>query len=161
MKRLIIVRHGKSSWKEDLPDDERPLKKRAFNDANVVIKAFQNFQNKKPEVWSSYAKRALTTAKIFKDELEVAEEHFSVRNDLYTFSENQLLQVIKSADEHIDNLMLFGHNPAITGVVNSLGDQQFNNIPTTGLIVLDFQEDSWKKIKKGKTILHLFPKHLR
>ncbi|PAM96716.1 histidine phosphatase family protein, partial [Flavobacterium sp. IR1] len=29
MKRLILVRHGKSSWENDLPDDERPLKKRA------------------------------------------------------------------------------------------------------------------------------------
>ena len=161
MKRLILVRHGKSSWKEDLPDDERPLKKRAFKDADLVINTFQSFRENKPVMWSSYAKRALTTAKIFKEELQIEDERFTVRNDLYTFSEKELLKIITSADDSIEVLMLFGHNPAMTGVANSLGDQDFDNVPTTGMVVIDFQEDHWRNLKKGKTILYLFPKHLR
>ena len=161
MKRLILVRHGKSSWKVDLPDDERPLKKRAYKDADLVINAFHSFKEKKPVVWSSYAKRALTTAKIFKKELQIEDDSFSVLNELYTFSEKELLKIIKSCDNSIDVLMLFGHNPAITGVTNFLGDQQFDNVPTTGLVVMDFQEDHWQNLEKGQTILHLFPKHLR
>ena len=161
MKRLILVRHGKSSWKEDVPDDERPLKKRAFKDADLVIKAFQSFRENKPVMWSSYAKRAFTTAKIFKEELQIEDERFTVRNDLYTFSKKELLKIITSADDSIEVLMLFGHNPAMTGVANSLGDQDFDNVPTTGMVVIDFKAEHWRDLQNGKTILYLFPKHLK
>jgi phosphohistidine phosphatase SixA len=34
MKTLLVLRHAKSSWKEqDLPDHDRPLNKRGKNDA--------------------------------------------------------------------------------------------------------------------------------
>ena len=57
--------------------------------------------------------------------------------------------------------MVFGHNPAMTGLVNDLGDKEFDNIPTTGLVVIDFDSQSWSDLGKGKTLLNLFPKNLR
>lgn len=161
MKRLVLVRHGKSSWKEDLPDDQRPLKKRAYKDADLVIGAYLNFRKDPPVIWSSYAVRALTTAKIFKEKLGVHDTRFEVKEELYTFNRSELLGILEHCDDSIETLMVFGHNPAITGVVNLLGDQKFDNIPTTGLTVIEFETDSWKNLKDGKTILYLFPKHLR
>lgn len=161
MKKLILVRHGKSSWNEDLPDDERPLKKRAYKDADLVINAFSNFAKTPMTLWSSYAVRALTTANIFRERLEIPEDRFEVKEDLYTFNSGKLLQVIRSCDDDVDTLMIFGHNPAMTSVVNRLGDQEFDNIPTTGLCMIEFKTNSWKEIEKGKTLLYLFPKNLR
>lgn len=161
MKRLILVRHGKSSWKEDLPDEKRPLKKRAFKDADLVINAFRHFQSAPPVMWSSPAVRALTTANIFKEELEVSEENFAVKEELYTFDKRELLGIIKTCDDSVNNLMVFGHNPAMTSLANSLGDQDFDNVPTTGLTVIEFEAASWKGVKNGKTLLYLFPKNLR
>ncbi len=86
MKKLILVRHGKSSWKEDLPDDERPLKKRAYKDADLVIKAFSGFKDDQMTIWSSYAVRALTTAKLFKEGLNIPDSRFEVKDELYTFN---------------------------------------------------------------------------
>lgn len=161
MKKLILVRHGKSSWKEDLPDEERPLKKRAYKDADLVIKAFRSKLPKPLEMWSSPANRALSTARIFQNELEISDDHFKIKKDLYTFNVNQLLKVISSCDDAVKNLMVFGHNPAMTQLVNTLGDHFFDNVPTTGLTMLDFEADSWRTLKNGKTSLYLFPKHLR
>lgn len=161
MKRLILVRHGKSSWKHDLPDDERPLKKRAYKDADLVITGIKSVLQQKPFLWSSYATRALDSAKIFKEKLEIPDSRFEVKEELYTFDEYRLEEIIRSCDEKIDNLMIFGHNPAITETVNSLGDTYFDNVPTTGLCVIDFESDSWRDIKKGKTLVYLFPKNLR
>lgn len=161
MKKLILVRHGKSSWKEDLPDDERPLKKRAYKDAALVLNAFSGFHNKPLKMWSSYATRALTTARIFKERLEVEDRDFSVKDELYTFDTNKLLNVIRGCNDEVETLMVFGHNPAMTGVANLLGDQHFSNVPTTGLCVINFETNSWQNIQKGKTILYLFPKNLR
>lgn len=161
MKKLIVVRHGKSSWKEDLPDDERPLKKRAYKDAGLVLNAFSGFCEKPLKMWSSYATRALTTAELFKKRLEIADEDFLIKNELYTFDSQSLLSIIKSCDDEVDTLMVFGHNPAITGVVNELGDQHFSNVPTTGLCMIEFEAKKWQNIDKGKTIIYLFPKNLR
>ena len=162
MKKLILVRHGKSSWDNDLPDDERPLKKRAYKDADFVISVFKShWKNEVLTLKSSYAVRALTTANIFKDQLEIANQDFEIKEDLYTFDGKQLLKTIAGVDDSINNLMVFGHNPAMTSVVNSLGSQHFKNIPTTGLVLIEFQTDSWNNLKDGKTILYLFPKNLR
>lgn len=161
MKRLVFVRHGKSSWKEDLPDEKRPLKKRAYKDANLVINAFKGNFSKDLIIWSSFAKRALTTAKIFKEEFEVPDDRFEVKNELYTFNGKQLLDVISNCDDAVDYLMTFGHNPAITHSVNKLGDHNFENVPTTGLVMIEFETDSWKSLGNGKTLLYLFPKNLR
>lgn len=161
MKKLVLVRHGKSSWKEDLPDDERPLRKRAYKDAGLVLNAFTGFHEKPITIWSSYASRAQDTAKIFKERLEVEDHNFTVKDELYTFESNRLLNIIQSCEDDVENLMIFGHNPAVTKVVNQLGDQFFSNIPTTGLCVIQFEAEKWRDIKKGKTLLYLFPKNLR
>lgn len=161
MKRLILVRHGKSSWKYDVADDKRPLKKRGFNDGDLIAGAFEKFYSKPILVWSSPAVRALETAKIFQEKLQVEDKDFLIKPDLYTFNKGDLLRIIKTCGEHVEKLMVFGHNPAMTGVVNDLGDKTFDNIPTTGLTVIDFETNSWKDIGNGKTILNLFPKNLR
>lgn len=161
MKKLILVRHGKSSWNEDLPDHERPVKKRAYKDADLVINAFSDFVPKKLILWSSTAVRALTTARIFQEKLKIPGDQFQLKKELYTFDTNSLLQVIKSCGDDVENLMVFGHNPAMTGVANSLGDQHFSNIPTTGLCIIEFDSSDWRSLKNGKTLLYLFPKNLR
>ncbi|MBT8318710.1 MAG: histidine phosphatase family protein, partial [Gramella sp.] len=111
--------------------------------------------------WSSIAVRAHETAKLFKERLNVADSDFQVKQELYTFNQNDLLSVIQSCTNDIEKLMVFGHNPAMTILVNSLGDKKIDNLPTTGLCVIDFPVDSWKDIRKGKTLLTLLPKNLR
>ena len=161
MKRLILVRHGKSSWKHDLPDHERPLKKRGYRDGEKVSSTFKEFYSPGASLWSSAATRALETAKMFKEALKVPDEDFTIRQDLYTFDAKELQEIIRSCPDTIDKLMIFGHNPAMTNTVNSLGDKIIENLPTTGLCVIDFQNDEWKNIKNGKTIITLLPKNLR
>lgn len=161
MKRLVLVRHGKSSWDYDVPDYERPLKQRAYKDAEVVLKTFKQFYKFSGKFWTSFAKRARTTAEIFKKELNIPDEDFAVKRELYTFNQNDLLQVIKSCKNEIHKLVVFGHNPAMTMLVNHLGDKAIDNLPTTGLVVIDFDTDDWNDISKGTTILTLFPKNLR
>ena len=161
MKRLVLVRHGKSSWDHDVPDYERPLKERAYKDAELVLKTFKHFYKFSGQFWTSFAKRARTTAEIFKKELNIPDEDFFVKRELYTFNQQDLLQVIKTCDNNIQKLIIFGHNPALTMLVNYLGDKPIDNLPTTGLVVIDFDTDDWNEISKGTTIITLIPKSLR
>lgn len=162
MKRLTFIRHGKSSWNHGLPDHDRPLKRRATADAGVVINAFKTpLQGRTPMLWSSSAKRALETAKMFKDQLRIEESSFLVKQELYTFDSDELKTVVSLCDDRINDLMIVGHNPAITDLVNELGTTGFANVPTTGLVALEFETNKWADISDGKTVSYFFPKNLR
>ncbi|HET8885475.1 MAG TPA: histidine phosphatase family protein [Salinimicrobium sp.] len=161
MKRLVLVRHGKSSWKHDLPDDQRPLKKRGYSDAELVTNFYEDFYTSPALFWVSPAVRASETAKIFKKHFMLPDDYFEVKDELYTFEGSELLKVIKSCDDAVNRLFVFGHNPGLTNVANRVGDQYFENIPTTGLVVIDFETDHWDAIKNGKTVLNVFPKNLK
>lgn len=161
MKKLILVRHGKSSWENPLEDLERPLKKRGYKDAELVIEAFKNHFEKPIKAFSSNAVRALTTAQIFQKGLGIDEANFSIEPDLYTFEKERILDFIKTRDNSVEQLMLFGHNPAFTALANQLGDQELNNLPTTGLVVIEFEIADWSTISQGKTLLTLSPKNLK
>jgi phosphohistidine phosphatase len=161
MKRLILVRHGKSSWRFDVSDEKRPLKNRGFKDGDLISDTYALKFDNPDEIWSSPAVRALTTAKIFRDKLKIEDAKFKVKPELYTFGKAELYDQIKKCESRIDTLMIFGHNPATTSLVNDLGDKFFDNVPTTGLVIIDFPVNSWKDLHKGQTIVHLFPKNLR
>lgn len=161
MKRLIFVRHGKSSWEIPCGDKDRPLKERAYKDIEHVSTAFKAHLDFPVEVFSSPAKRAKTTAEVFKVKLAIEDRHFHIRPQLYTFEADEVLEFIKELDDRLDNVMLFGHNPAYTELVSKLGSLPIDNLPTSGLVSIGFEIDSWKQISTGETQLYLFPKHLR
>lgn len=161
MKRLVLVRHGKSSWKNDLPDEKRPLKKRGYKDGKLICGFMKEFHQDPATLWTSKAVRAYETAKIFQKGLGIPETAFNIKDELYTFEGSELVKIIKSCEDSVEQLFVFCHNPAITNVVNRLGSKIFDNVPTTGLNVIDFDVNHWKEIKNGETILTLFPKNLR
>jgi phosphohistidine phosphatase len=46
--------------------------------------------------------------------------------------------------------MIFGHNPGFTSLSNILSNLSLSNVPTSGLVKLVFETDSWKKIGRNK-----------
>lgn len=161
MKKLILIRHAKSSWEAPLEDKDRPLSKRGINDAHLVASEIEEHLPKSYIVWSSTAKRAKNTAYIFAENLSIPLETIIFKDDLYTFDEKSLENVIKSCNNQFDNLILFGHNGAITNFVNTFGNLAVENVPTAGFVSLSFQENDWKDIRKGKTEKVLFPSELK
>ncbi|GAA4808847.1 SixA phosphatase family protein [Litoribaculum gwangyangense] len=161
MKKIVIVRHAKSSWEHNVSDHERPLNKRGLDDANLISKVLKGDDIALDLVLSSDANRALTTAKIFLKNLNIKEHIFHLNHDLYDFSGNDFIRVVKNCDSKVNNLMLFGHNHAITAFVNSYGDIFIDNVPTCGVVIIEFDISSWKDLKKGKTLKTTFPRNLK
>lgn len=161
MKNLILVRHAKSSWDAPLQDIDRPLDQRGMKDAHLVSINIKDFIPKTYIIWSSIAKRASDTARIFAQNILYPIECIVYKDDLYTFDENQLEKIIKSCDNKIDSLIIFGHNAAITNFVNKFGDIKIDNVPTCGFVSLQFKSDYWEKIQKGETKKIIVPKDLK
>jgi len=72
------------------------------------------------------------------------------------------LNLISNVEDNNETLMVFGHNPSFTSLVNQLQDEPLYNLPTCGVISIELPIDSWSEITnaKGKKLLELFPKEL-
>lgn len=161
MKKLILIRHAKSSWKHDVIDHERPLNKRGLEDANLVSNHFQDYLLLPDLVISSDAIRAKTTAEIFISNLEIPSEKIQYNHEVYDFSGELLTRVIKSCSKAVNTLMVFGHNHAITAFVNQFGDKFIDNVATCGVVIINFNVNYWEAIKNGDTITIIYPKDLK
>lgn len=161
MKNLILIRHAKSSWDTPMADKDRPLTKRGINDAHLVSLQAESYLPKSYIVWSSTAQRAKNTAFIFAENLSIPVDTIIFKDELYTFDEKALEEIIKSCNNQFDNLILFGHNGAITNFVNIFGNRAIENVPTAGFVSLSFPENDWKDIRRGKIEKVLFPSELK
>lgn len=142
-------------------DHQRPLKKRGYKDAGIVSKVFLKKSVTPDLVISSDAVRAKTTAEIFLSNLNIEDSIVSLNHDLYDFSGTDLVRVIKSCDKTISTLMIFGHNHALTAFVNTYGDKYIDNVPTSGLVMIEYDIDAWNKLEPGKTLMTIFPKDFK
>jgi phosphohistidine phosphatase len=161
MKNLILIRHAKSSWETSLNDVDRPLTIEGVKDAHLVSMHISSCISKTFLVWSSTAKRASDTAIIFAQNISYPVESILFSKKLYTFDANQLEKEIKSCSDSFDNLIVFGHNDAITNFVNSFGSVYINNVSTSGFVSLQFDTNNWNNINKGETKKIVFPKDLK
>lgn len=161
MKKLILIRHAKSSWDAPLKDKDRPLSTRGINDAHLMALNVEAFLPQSYIVWSSTAQRAKNTAYIFAETLAIPQDTIIFKDELYTFDSKSLENIIKNCDNQFDNLILFGHNDAITNFVNIFGNLAVDNVKTAGFVSLSFNENDWKNITRGTTEKVLFPSDLK
>jgi len=161
MKTLILVRHGKSSWEYAVSDKDRPLLQRGITDAFLVADHFNEQEMKINAIFSSPANRALHTSMIFVRQLYFPLDKFQIVSELYDFSGDYVLQFVKDLSDTLDTVIIFGHNHAFTFIANSLGNSYIENVPTSGLVQLEFDLEQWASIEKGVTKQTIFPKQLR
>jgi len=157
MKTLTLVRHAKSSWKHaDLTDRERPLNKRGERDAPIMGKRIVAAGIRPSLIISSPAVRAWTTAKIIANEIGYPREFLQREDSLYHASLDDILDVLVAQDAEFNNVMLFGHNPGLTTFANYLSPGITNNLPTTGVLSVTFEQDDWNLYTAPKTELLCF-----
>ena len=147
MKTLVIVRHAKSSWKDPyLSDHQRPLAKRGMRDAPIMGARLAEMGPPVDRVISSSAVRALSTAEMVTQEMGLPWDEIQIEDSLYHATEEEMIDLINQQEDYLDGLMLFGHNPGMTYLVNDLSNLDLDNLPTCGVVVLQFEVESWKEI---------------
>ena len=160
MKTLLLLRHGKLSWKDaTLQDRERPLKKRGRRDADRMGQEILDRELTIDRIFSSPARRALQTARRVEDILgRPAVEEFPF---LYFHGPLEILRSVRNHGDPSENILLVGHNPDLEDLVDSLtGEQPI--LPTAALVCIDLDIHSWKEIEgeRGHLRFVLRPKEL-
>ncbi len=160
-KRLYLIRHAKSSWKDmNLSDFDRPLNKRGQKDAPFMGERLHKYKVKPDLILASPANRALKTAKLIAKEVHYKKENIKQDKRIYGADVPELLEIIRMTDNQYDNIFLIGHNPGLTLLAEYFSGLQVQNIPTCGIFCVEFQVGSWKHIeeKRGALVFFDFPK---
>ena len=148
IKKLYIMRHAKSSWKDSSLDDfDRPLSKRGKLNAPMMGKKLKKMQMLPDIILSSPAVRAKTTVELVAKELQYSKK-ILFKQEMYESSAQTLHKILTDLDNKNSVVLLCGHNPDINMLVQSYVD--FNeNIVTAGVVELEFSCDKWKDIDKS------------
>lgn len=79
---------------------------------------------------------------------------------MYLASLDDLLDVVMHQESGFNNLMLVGHNPGLTEFANFLVPGITNNLPTAGVVSVQFDRDDWSLYEQPATelLVHDFPK---
>ena len=157
MKKIYLVRHAKSSWENNkLKDIERPLNKRGEKDAPFMGKLMRE-KNIKPDlIISSPAERALKTAKIFCNEMEVDVNIILIERDLYDAGRKDILNVIHELDDTVRTAMIFSHNPGLTDLANFLTKGEVYDLPTSGIVSLNCTISNWSELDDSNCEMDFF-----
>lgn len=161
MKKLFLIRHAKSSRDDSgITDYERPLNKRGERDAPFMAQLLKKEKIYPDTVYSSPAVRAITTAEIFSGEIGFELKKIITEDSIYEGGIKELESIVQKISASSKTVFLFGHNPTFTYYANHLGNKMITNIPTCGIVGIEFNIESWKEAErgKGKTFLFEFPK---
>ncbi len=145
MKTLLILRHAKSSWKDDtLPDHDRPLNKRGKQDAPRMGKLLQEKGLVPDLIISSTAKRARKTAEMVAEESGY-EGEIQLERDLYAFEPTAYLDELAQIEDHYQIVLIVGHNPGLEELVEQLTGE-FARLPTAALAQVSLPVESWSDL---------------
>jgi phosphohistidine phosphatase len=161
-KVLLIVRHAKAEEADfKKPDFKRVLSPRGEKNAKEMAKRLKKKNLIPQKLYSSPASRAISTAKYFADEFGISRSEIIQDMEVYDALTNTLLNCVNRLDDHVDFAAIFGHNPAITDLVNKFCGSGIYNIPTCGLAMIAFPFESWKMLSEetGELIHYDFPKN--
>ncbi len=162
MKRLLILRHAKSSWSDASLDDwQRPLNERGLRDAPRVGELLRDRSLVPDLIITSDAIRARTTAQAVAKAAGYAGE-LLVEPSLYHATPDEVIAVLNGVSDTARSVMIVGHNPGLEGVVEQLTGEA-HGLATAALVQIAVPIERWGELDNaaGATVIDAWhPKEL-
>lgn len=147
MKTLLLLRHGKSSWENcELPDHDRPLKKRGREAAKRMGRLLCELSLWPEQILTSTALRARDTASLAAESLAVTDAKFNGEilavPTLYHAEPPTFVAVVSRVSNLFGRVLVVGHNPGLEEWLARLthSDAVF---PTGAMCHIELPIDSW------------------
>lgn len=150
MKRLVLIRHAKSSWDDPGRDDHsRPLNDRGRRAAAALGQWLASRGYLPDEVLCSTATRTRETWAAIAAAMGLALAPRLVGR-LYQAPPEIMRAVLREASG--DCVALIGHNPGIAAFAAELparppADPDFARYPTGATLIVDFALDDWQALR--------------
>jgi phosphohistidine phosphatase len=161
VKRLHVLRHAKSSWKDPaLADHDRPLAGRGRR-AGTAICGYIGSNGIDPDlILCSTAARARET--LARIEPALGRQEVKVERALYGASADALIARLQRLGGRCESVLIIGHNPGLQDLVLALArpgserEALAAKFPTAALATLELQIDSWRELRPGAGELSAF-----
>lgn len=170
MKKLILLRHGKSAWDDpSLDDHDRPLAPRGQKAAPRMGRAMFERGLLPQVVLCSTAERTRQTLALIKPFLppDVAIRFLA---SIYEAPAEALLEAVHGLDKGVRMALMIGHNPGLQDLALMLIKppatpevaRLSEKFPTCGLACLTFPTQTWAGVsqKSGRLESFVVPKDL-
>jgi phosphohistidine phosphatase len=165
--RLVLLRHAKSDWPQDVADQQRPLAKRGRRDAPAVGRWLGASGYLPDAVVCSTALRARETWELVSAQLPPGASP-AVRYEprVYEASVLGLLMLVREFDPAWRTVIIVGHNPGLAeltvGLVRPGTEEVPHAFPTAAVAVLGLP-GAWAEAAPGEGRLLAFttPAELR
>ncbi len=121
MAELLLMRHGKSDWREACADFDRPLNPRGERDARAMGEWLARQERLPPAILASPARRARQTAVAVAMALNRSPDDIDYRDALYLADRETLVRLLGDRlRAGAQRLLLVGHNPGLDELVTWL-----------------------------------------
>jgi len=149
MTKLILVRHGEAETEEEGGDFERELTTRGLEEILRLGHYIINSDIKVDFILCSPAQRSADSATLLSKVLNLPAEAVDIEPTMYETDMSTLLSIVRRIDNKHQTPVLLGHNPGISKLGKYLSGDEVEPIPTGGVLILDFETDSWEEIAQG------------
>jgi phosphohistidine phosphatase len=112
MHRLHLLRHAKSSWKDDVDDRDRPLTRRGRDNARILARHLPAAIGPLDLVLCSSARRTRETLDLVLAETRIKPKS-AIEDGLYLAGRAELIDRLRRLPEAADNVLVIGHNPGL------------------------------------------------
>ena len=166
MKTLYLLRHAKSSWKDDkLADEQRPLKKRGTVQAEALSNHLTSLLPAPQIVLCSPTVRTQQTLTYFQQAWALKASAVHCVDSLYLAERDTLFSLAQGLPDTQELALMVGHNPGLTDFALSLlcaESEELKTLKTCTFLQFDFEVDSWQQVTPhtGKLKLNVHPKSL-
>lgn len=148
MKRLTLMRHGNAQWKDpQISDFDRPLNRRGISEAEAMSRRLIELKLVPTLLLSSSAVRAQQTADIVARELKLPARHRYSEESLYLAPVADILRAVHNTGPRIPHLMIVGHNPGISELVQLFAPaQSTGELSTAAICSMTFDTRTWAQL---------------
>ena len=149
MKKVLIMRHAKSSWDEaGVSDHDRTLNARGHRDAPFMGQFLEAREIRPDRILHSTARRAELTAQIVSDEFSNSPA-LTALSEFYLAPAQTYLDILDELDDATDCVMLVGHNPGMEELVAHFMSGS-GSMPTAAIAHIDLDIDRWQDLKTSR-----------
>jgi phosphohistidine phosphatase len=152
MRTLYLLRHAKSSWKEESQlDFERPLTGRGRKACGLIAKLIQSEGIEFDLLLSSSAVRARETIELVRQQAKLRSElRFDER--IYEATVTRLMEIISELENDRKGILLIGHNPGMEGLILALTGEE-KGLATASLAKIKLKVSKWSEVGEAKGTL--------
>ena len=148
MKELLLIRHAKSSWEQDLPDHERPLAPRGERAAPEMGRRLARAGAVPDLVLTSDAVRARSTAAALARAAGLDPAAVVAAPRLYAADAEAIVALARELDDTHDRVALVGHNPALHEAVELLCELRPDKLPTAAVVRIRWPVEHWRELSE-------------